>query len=672
MKVSLRGKLSLLLFLIISIPLTVSGVISYKLASDALQTTIEQELRDTTASASEAIDSELDSASHYLRVASRNSALSGLAAAPTDPSLKGAVHDYLSVVQSDNSALIEMLVVTDVQGNAIVTNSSQAPGLNVADRDYFQKALGGKETVSDVIMSKETGKPIVAIALPLKKGETVTGVLFGTMIFDTLSSPAAKVKVGENGYAYIVDSTGLILSHPVKEKVLKENIDGNSNKDLNALVQEMKAGKTSEGFYTYEGTYKYVAFQPAGKWIVATTANYNEYMAAAMDIRSRTVWITLACIAVSMVIAYFFASRSMISPIKKLETAMSKAGAGNLTVHTSIRTGDEFQALSESFNTMIDNQEALIEKIRSGSEQLSTMSEEMAASSEEISSSIEEISSSTEEIATGAEQNNSSVVNASQVLVQLSSLVQLAQSKASSTNDNATATNDAAQAGRLKVKDTVEAMDIISTSTGETASILEAINTQSEKVSEIVGMINAIAQQTNLLALNAAIEAARAGENGRGFAVVAGEVRKLSDESNKRANEISVMVHDMVSQIDRAVIAMKGASLAVDQGVEIVHETDRSFLHIIDSVQTIADNVKEIVEITQDEVATSDQIIKLIDSMGTISEMTAASSESVSSSIEEQAMTVTNLAASAQEVSAMASDLESLVEKFIIRGDPHE
>lgn len=669
MKLGLKVKISLLLLLIISIPLTISGFISYSLASDALQSTIETELTETTASTARSVENDLATVHNYLQIASRNSSLAELTARPADASLRSAAYQYIAGIQKDNKGLIEMLAVAGPDGKAIVTSGSESPDLDVKDRDYFQKALQGTEAKSEVLVSRDSGNPVVAIALPLERGGKVTGVLFGTLSFENIARAATEVKVGDNGYAYMIDKTGLIVSHPVKDKIMKESLDGNSNQELNALVQKMKAGETGEGFYTYEGVHKFVSFKPAGNWVVATTANYKEYMAPATEIRNRTILITAACILISLLIAYLLSTRGLIRPIKKLEKAMALAGDGDLTVHTSIRTGDEFQALSESFNRMIDKQEAIIEKIRVGSETLTSMSEEMAASSEEISASIEEISSSSQEIAAGAENNNRSVVNASQVLVQLSSLVQLAQSKAAAASSNAVTTNEAAQAGRTKVQDTVQAMDIISASTGETESILEAINGQSAQVSEIIETINAIAQQTNLLALNAAIEAARAGENGRGFAVVAGEVRKLSDESNVRANEISVLVSDMVSQIGKAVTAMRGASQAVTQGAEIVHETDRAFVHIIDSVEIITDNVQEILEITRDEVATSEEIIKLIDSMGTISEQTAASSESVSSATEEQASTVNNLAASAEEVSAMANELETLVENFKIRGE---
>lgn len=667
MKLSLKVKISILLFLIISIPLSISGFWSYNLASQAIQSTIEEQLKDTTTSVAKSVENVLDVTGNYLKIATKNDTLQQLIANPSDGKLVNSAYQYISSVQQDNVDLIETLLIVNEEGDALVTSDSESPDLNVKDREYFQNALQGKEAISEVIVSKATNNPVVAIALPLENGGRTTGVMIATIVFDRISAPAAEVKSGESGYAYMIDRTGLIISHPVKEKILKESLDGTDNKQLNDIVQQMKEGKTSEGFYTYEGMYKFITFQPAGNWIVATTANYDEYMAPAISIRNETIVTIVVCIFAAMLIGFLFTTRSITKPIEKLKKAMSLAGDGDLTVHTSIRTGDELQVLSDSFNTMIDKQAAIIEQIRTGSEVLTTMSEEIASSSEEISASIQEISSSTQEIAAGAENNNRSVVDASQVLVQMSSLVQMAQSKALATTSNAQTTNEAAQSGRTGVLNTVRAMDSINNSTSETEEILLSVNEMSDKVSTIVDTINALAKQTNLLALNAAIEAARAGEHGKGFNVVAGEVRKLSDESHARANEISELVQSMMSKIEMAVVSMRGATEAVMEGVQIVHETDHAFVHIIESVEIITENIQEILDITKDEVATSDQIIKLIDSMGTISESTALNSEHVASAIEEQAATVNNFVDTAQEVSVTASNLESLVENFIIR-----
>jgi len=212
-------------------------------------------------------------------------------------------------------------------------------------------------------------------------------------------------------------------------------------------------------------------------------------------------------------------------------------------------------------------------------------------------------------------------------------------------------------------------MDGISEVSTETSETLKALEQLSNKVGVIVTTINGIAEQTNLLALNAAIEAARAGEQGRGFAVVADEVRKLSEESTKGANEITTLVGEMVNQISLAVKSMEYGMNAVNEGVAVVSQTDEAFVSIIGSVEQIVKDIKQIDEITKSEVASSEQIIKLIDSVATRTEGTAASSEQVSASTEEQVATIQNLSSVAEEVSAMANELNILVEKFRIRGE---
>lgn len=190
------------------------------------------------------------------------------------------------------------------------------------------------------------------------------------------------------------------------------------------------------------------------------------------------------------------------------------------------------------------------------------------------------------------------------------------------------------------------------------------MNSFSEKIGEIVVTINAIAGQTDLLALNAAIEAARAGEHGRGFSVVAEEVRKLAEESNQGAEEIASLVEQLKNQAHKAQESIVTGKDAVDQGVAVVHETDVAFTHIINAVEETVQNIDSIMDITTDEVATSEQVIDLINNVASDAEKTAHSSEEVSASTEEQAAAQEVLNNLADQVNQTAKKLEVLVANF--------
>lgn len=145
-------------------------------------------------------------------------------------------------------------------------------------------------------------------------------------------------------------------------------------------------------------------------------------------------------------------------------------------------------------------------------------------------------------------------------------------------------TAEAAQAGSASVRQSMEAIDRIQTST--------------HKVSDIVRVIGDIANQTNLLAFNAAIEAARAGQHGVGFSVVASEVRKLAERSAVAAKEISNLIEESTSQ--------------VKEGAQVSRAAARSFEGILSNLHTAVDNVTQIASATADQRAMADYVAELI------------------------------------------------------------
>jgi len=666
MKISLKTKLIITFFILISVPMGILGSVSYTMASHSIQASVNQQLKEQTSDTSALIEKTIESAKHSLEISSLNSEL-GKAAQNLSQSDIDTAFQYIQNVQKSNNDSMEILIITDANGKVVIDSDTKDPNLDLSDRDFIKKALSsGSEAVSDVLISRINGNPVISIAYPLKDGDKIVGTLIGNINFNSISSYASKVKVGENGYAYMIDKNGLIVYHPDSSKILKENASDNANDEFKLIINQMKDGKTSEGFYTYDNVYKYTVFQPVDNWVIAVTADYNEYMAPAISIRNDTIIIFVISIIIAMICAYLFSTKGIINPIKKLEKLMRLAGEGDLTVNIDIKSNDEIEQLGNSFNDMIKHQDDIVRNVTNAAEQLNAASEEMASSSEEISASTQEISAITNQVAEDAEKQNEAIVDASGVLVQLSSLVQLAQNRAQATSSNAVDTMKVASLGREKVEETVNAINVISMGSDETAQALEELNSLSIKAGGIINTINSIADQTNLLALNAAIEAARAGENGKGFSVVADEVRKLSEESNHKAKEIAILINEMMKQTQNAVIAMERSKAEVDNGVAIVSETDKAFINIINAIENIVGHVNEILEITGDEVASSDKVVNLINEMATVTENNSANSENVSLATEEQVKAIECLTATAEETSAMSEELARLVEKFKI------
>jgi Methyl-accepting chemotaxis protein len=665
MQTSLKNKLGLMFFIFIAIPIITLGGYSYTKTASSLQYATEQQLREITNETASSINETIDSVDKYVKILSSDERMAKVASG--DNSYSSESYSYLQKIQKENSDIIESLIVTDSTGKGIMSNSSEKYDTDFSDREYVQDALKNSKGMSKTILtSKVTGKPIIGIAHTLNIDDKVVGTVIALVPFESISKRASKVKIGNNGYAYMIDKNGLVVFHPKSEKIAKENLLSSGGADLKALVEKAQTGQTVEGYYTYDGVRKFVKFTPVNNWIVAVTADYNEYMSSAITIRKITIIIAILSVIISVLLAYLLSIKNIIKPIKHLEELMTRAGEGDLTVRARINTKDEIQTLGEYFNKMIEHQHNIIENVRRGAIELEAASEELAASNEEICSTTEQITNNIEKVAENAKSQSDSIVETSEVLVQLTSLVQIAQNRALTAKNNSNNTMDAAEQGRRKVKDTVIAVENISKSSTETEERLKVLEGLSKKVNGIISTINDISSQTNLLALNAAIEAARAGEHGKGFTVVAEEVRKLSEQTNVGANEISILVNEMVVEIDKAVQAMNVGKSAVENGVVIINDTDKSFITVINAVEQIAKDIEQIVDVTKDEVASSDKIIDIINTVATITETTASSSEEVAAAAEEQSTAIENVASSAEETSAMAVSLHNLVEKFKI------
>lgn len=215
-------------------------------------------------------------------------------------------------------------------------------------------------------------------------------------------------------------------------------------------------------------------------------------------------------------------------------------------------------------------------------DQLSTAGQALSESSTEAAASLEETVASLEEMTSMVEMNSSHAREASA----------LAQSS-----------RDAAERGESEIKNLVESMHGISQS--------------SKKIEEIIHVIDDIAFQTNLLALNASVEAARAGEQGKGFAVVADAVRTLAQKSAEAAKDITVLIKDSVSKIDR------GTTVADKSGV-VMHE-------IVSSVKKVADLSNEIASASMEQTSGIQQISKAMNQLDQGAQSNAASSEEIAS-----------------------------------------
>ncbi|WP_438823766.1 methyl-accepting chemotaxis protein [Bacillus sp. JJ1764] len=276
-----------------------------------------------------------------------------------------------------------------------------------------------------------------------------------------------------------------------------------------------------------------------------------------------------------------------------------------------------------------------------------------------ISKTIGEIASGTSQGAAFAEQTTSNLIEA----VNFSESTAMATRQ---TNDNTLKAKQAAEEGAGKISKVVDSITNMAASSKDVTVIISNLNESSKKIGEIIQIISGISTQTNLLALNAAIEAARAGDAGKGFSVVAEEIRKLADQSNKAAIEISELVKDNQAKSISAVQSVHLVEERVSEGVKNADEVGESIQNIMNHIQDIVNQVKQIDKMNTQQANSSKEMRQAVANLADASSEIAAGTEHISKSIDGQVLTMNEMEKTTNQLSEMAKRLKELTSGFKI------
>jgi methyl-accepting chemotaxis protein len=290
---------------------------------------------------------------------------------------------------------------------------------------------------------------------------------------------------------------------------------------------------------------------------------------------------TLVAVALGALLAWMV-TRSIVLPVLRGKLAAERIADGDLTHTIAAQGTDETAQLLQALAAMQQRLANIVGNVRLGAEGVAAASAEIASGNNDLSARTEQQAGALEETAASMEE--------------LGSTVRLNADNARTANQLAMTASSVAVQGGDVVAEVVETM--------------KGINASSNKIADIISVIDGIAFQTNILALNAAVEAARAGEQGRGFAVVASEVRNLAGRSAEAAKEIKTLI---MASVER-----------VEKGTQLVDKAGVTMSEVVGSIRRVTDIMGEISAASGEQSQGVAQVAEAITHMDQTTQQNAA------------------------------------------------
>ena len=573
------------------------------------------------ASYQQGIDSVLDIYRNQIKITASKSFL-------TDGKTSAAEQKRLLEEEAQASGFT-YITIADSKGN-------NDKGDQIGDQEFFKQAVNGAAYISSPFV-KEDNNLVFYIGAPI--GSTGK-VLYGLLPYKAFSDELTKIKIGESGYAFVVNKEGKTVIHPDAGNVSnpKDYIElakqDSSYEPTAKIFKAMMDGKTGTGFSYYKGVRRLVGYIPLSGpegWSVAVTTPLTQIEGNVRNTLLMSVITGLFLLLGSVLIVRVFAQR-ITKPILKATQRIERLAHGDLQDDVEITKGkDESARLILALHNTI-------RELRSYIMDISHVLDAVASNDLTVTSSVEykgdfvpiqtallkilsSLNITLKNIACSADQVGASsaqvalggqnlAANSTEQAATTESLISSLETVSGHIKDNAQYS--------LTIKDMTESA-ILETRQGDEEmkklqESMATIDSSSKKIQEIIHIIDDIAFQTNILALNAAIEAARAGEAGKGFSVVADEVRELAGKSADAAKQTTDLIHSTMESVAQGKRNTESTAEVFKKIVEqtntidtLVSKVSQSLKSQADSVAQLEGGMQKISMVTQSNSATAEE-----------------------------------------------------------------
>lgn len=574
---------------------------------------------------------------------------------PSDAELQEMLNQYYGY----NDNYPEGLYIADANGRLMTAEGASKKESNPTESVWYTDGLTRVNMGFTNAYTNSNGKEVISASGLLNDGSGEIKVISVDMTIQRISIIVNSLIEMEDAQAFLVNILdGTILAHR-DSQLISTKLSESHDTFMQGVGAKIGAGEYS----TVEIGKNMTAFIqiPETDWVLVSYIPISSIYADVNRIRTIMTIIGL----ISTVLLAVLIERMVyvvIKPVRQLTDVITSMTEGDFTVKVTVGRRDEIGIMSRCVEKFVSAMQNMIASIRGVSDKLYTQ----ANNSNDVSGQMYEASriqsQTMKELNQTVEQLSLSVNEIANNATTLAMVVADTKQDGGKVENKVQETVEVSQKGKMALQNVENAMHSINDSVMKLKQAIDNVGNASKEITNITGVIGEIADQTNLLSLNASIEAARAGAAGRGFAVVATEIGKLANTSADSVRNIEGLIQEVNSLVKEAVSQ-------ADVSVDNIDISSKMVGDALDTFDIIFGNIDTVSALVVEMIKKVDSVDEVASNVAAISEEQAASSQEILATAESMVIQADNFTGSSESVAKEAKELTSSAEQLAAQVD---